>query len=92
VAFTSDVSSEGGKVEVNFDTGAAVTVIPLEYGTGNEVVSEAKYRTASGDAIKDAGPCTLKGRLRNGTDTELTGRLAPVHRILASGTEVCKTC
>ena len=91
VASTSDVSSEGGKVEVNFDTGAAVTVIPLEYGTGNEVGSETKYRTASGDAIKDAGPCTVKGRLRNGTDTELTGRLAPVHRILASGTEVCKT-
>ena len=75
---------------MNFDRGAAVTVIPMSYAKGNEVGSEAKFRTASGAAIQDAGPCVLKGTLRNGQQAQLKGRLAPVHRILASGTEICK--
>ena len=87
---TSGASPGGGKVEVNFDTGAAVTVIPLKYGSGEEIGTETMFRTASGDAIRDAGPCVLSGKLRNGTNAELRGRLAPVHRVLASGTEVCK--
>lgn len=88
---TSGASPGGGtKIEVNFDTGAAVTVIPLQYGTGKEIGTDTKFRTASGDAIKDAGPCVLSGKLRNGTQAHLKGRLAPVHRILASGAEICK--
>ena len=59
-------SPGGGKIEVNLDTGAAVTVIPLQYGDGTEVGSETKFRTASGAAIQDAGPCVLTGTLRNG--------------------------
>ena len=69
---------------------AAVTVIPLRYGSGNEVGTETTFRTASGDAIRYAGRCILSGKLRTGTRAELRGRLAPVHRVLASETEVCK--
>ena len=87
---TSGASPGGGRVEVNFDTGPAVTVIPLRYGSGNEVGTETTFRTASGDAIRDAGRCILSGKLRTGTRAELRGRLAPVHRVLASETEVCK--
>ena len=77
---TSRDSPGGGKVEVNFDTRAAVRVIPLKYGSGTEVGTETTFRTASGDAIQDACPCVLAGKLRNGTKAELRRQLAPVHR------------
>ena len=97
---TNAVSASGGRgsqrgrerVEVNFDSGAAVTVVPLKFGNGNEKPrEEMKFKTASGENIADHGPIKLKGTTSTGNNATLHGRLADVHRVLGSASDICRT-
>ena len=60
------------RVEVNFDSGAAMTVVPLKYGSGSEKPREdMKFKTASGQNISDYGPIRLKGTTSSGNNATL---------------------
>jgi hypothetical protein len=79
-------------VVVNFDTGAAVSTVPLKefgkYAFGEK--QSTRYKTASGELLSDHGQVQLYGSDANYTDKSLNARVTDVHRILASGSEVCK--
>ncbi|CAE7344151.1 unnamed protein product [Symbiodinium natans] len=92
---TVDAASLGASpgvasVEVNFDTGAAVTVLPEKYVTQPKD-NGVRYKTASGEALKDQGKAEVTGTLSGGRGATITGRGAGVHRILLSGAQACKT-
>ena len=70
-------------VVVNFDTGAAVST------SGGEP-HNTRYKTASGELFEDHGQVRLYGSDQNYTDKTMNARVTDVHRILASGSEVCK--
>ncbi|OLP76781.1 hypothetical protein AK812_SmicGene43238 [Symbiodinium microadriaticum] len=100
LATTNAVSASGGRehgpqdqrVEVNFDSGAAVTVVPMKYGRGTEKPrEEMKFKTASGQNIPDYGPIRLKGTTSSGNSATLCGRLADVHRVLGSASDICRS-
>ena len=97
---TNAVSASGGRehgpqdqrVEVNFDSGAAVTVVPMKYGRGTEKPrEEMKFKTVSGQNIPDYGPIRLKGTTSSGNSATLCGRLADVHRVLGSASDICRS-
>ena len=79
-------------VVVNFDTGAAVSTVPLkefgEYAFGEP--QSTRYKTASGELLSDHGQVRLYGSDANYTDKSLNARVTDVRRILASGSEVCR--
>ena len=79
-------------VVVNFDTGAAVSTVPLKefgrYAFGEK--QSTRYKTASGELLSDHGQVQLYGSDANYTDKSLNVRVTDVHCILASGSEVCK--
>ena len=77
-------------VEVNFDTGAAVTVLPEKYVTQPKD-NGVRYKTASGEALRDQGKAEVTGILPGGRGATITGRGAGVHRVLLSGAQACKT-
>ena len=77
-------------IEVNFDTGAAVTVLPERYVTQPRD-NGVRYKTASGEALKDQGKAEVTGILPGGRGATITGRGAGVHRVLLSGAQACKT-
>lgn len=49
-----------------------------------------RYKTASGEVLEDHGKVQLFGSDVNYTDKTMTARVTDVHRILASGSEVCR--
>jgi hypothetical protein len=49
-----------------------------------------KYKTASGELLEDPGQVKLYGTDQDYVDKSMTARITDVHRILASGSEVCK--
>ena len=73
-------------VEVNFDTGAAVTVLPEKYVTQPKD-NGVRYKTASGEALRDQGKAEVTGILPGGRGATITGRGAGVHRVLLSGAQ-----
>ena len=87
------VGSNGYKhVVVNFDTGAAVSTVPRKE-FGMHAVGEpqnTRYKTASGELLEDHGKIKLYGSDENYTNKTMNARITDVHRILASGVEVCK--
>jgi hypothetical protein len=89
---TASGSRAGGLngVEVNFDTGAAVTVLPAGVGDPTGPANGVTYRTASGEILKDEGHATLRGTTKTGHEMNLTGRTTGVKRALASGAAVCQ--
>ena len=100
LATTNAVSASGGRergsqdqrVEVNFDSGAAVTVVPTKYGRGTQKPrEEMKFKTASGQNIPDYGPIRLKGTTSSGNSAALCCRLADVHRVLGSASDICRS-
>ena len=79
-------------VVVNFDTGAAVSTVPRKE-FGQHAVGEpqnTRYKTASGELLEDHGKIKLYGSDENYTNKTMNARITDVHRILASGVEVCK--
>ena len=87
------VGSDGYRhVVVNFDTGAAVSTVPRKE-FGQHAVGEpqnTRYKTASGELLEDHGKIKLYGSDENYTNKTMNARITDVHRILASGVEVCK--
>ena len=79
-------------VVVNFDTGAAVSTVPRkefeQYAHGEPQTT--KYKTASGELLEDHGQVKLYGTDQDYVDKTMTARVTDVHRILASGSEVCR--
>ena len=80
---------------VNFDTGAAVTAVPLSLERsgllkGDSNPSDTSYRTASGELLGDRGGVVVEGYDNHGFGRSVEGRLIDVHRMLASGTAVSK--
>lgn len=80
---------------VNFDTGAAVTAVPLELQrsgllSGDGRPNSSSYKTASGELLEDGGGTVVRGFDNNGVGKSVEGRLIDVHRMLASGTAVSK--
>ena len=82
------------KLEVNLDTGAAVTAIPLslaqEYGL-SEPPNETKYKTANGDELVDEGGVKLSAQDSHYNRLAIDGRVTDVHRVLLSGQSAAKT-
>ena len=83
------------KVTVNFDTGAAVTAVPMKLVQEGLVVndktpSSTTYKTASGELLPDEGGTMVRGFDNNGRGRSIQGRLVDVHRMLVSGTAVTK--
>ena len=81
------------KVTVNFDTGAAISAIPVavaQAATRKTAASEKCYRTASGEVIEDQGGALVQGYDAAGVGRKIEGRITDVHRMLASGAAVGK--
>ena len=83
------------KVTVNFDTGAAVTAVPMKLARDGLVVSDktsssTTYKTASGELLPDEGGTLVKGYDNEGRGRSVQGRLVNVHRMLVSGAAVTK--
>ena len=81
------------KVSVNFDTGAAISAIPVGVAKAGKMVEEASkkcYRTASGEIIEDQGGVVVRGYDKLGVGRCIQGRVTNVHRMLASGSAVAK--
>ena len=81
------------KVTVNFDTGAAISAIPVavaQAATRKTAASEKCYRTASGEVIEDQGGAPVQGYDAAGVGRKIEGRVTDVHRMLASGAAVGK--
>ena len=58
-------------IEVNFDTGAAVTVLPERYVTQPRD-NGVRYKTASGEALRDQGKAEVTGTLPGGRGATIT--------------------
>ena len=77
-----------------FDAGAAVSTVPRKdfegYISGEPRTT--KYKTASGELLEnhDHGQVKLYGTDQDYEDKSMTARVTDVHKILASGSEVCK--
>ena len=83
------------KVTVNFDTGAAVTAVPLKLAeqglvVGDEITNATTYKTASGELLEDGGGTLVKGYDNDGRGRSIQGRLVNVHRMLVSGVAVTR--
>ena len=82
------------RLTVNFDTGAAITAIPvgLQSGLGlrADTASARSYKTASGELLSDEGGTLLKGYDDAGEGRSISGRLVNVHRVLMSGSAAGK--
>ena len=96
-AYQVDDWSKGkwSKVTVNFDTGAAVTAVPMKLARDGLVVSDktsssTTYKTASGELLPDEGGTLVKGYDNEGRGRSVQGRLVNVHRMLVSGAAVTK--
>ena len=91
-AVDSDQSiDDDGWLRFTYDTGAAVTAFPSDFGLGTRTpASDATYKTASGEIIEDAGGLKLEGRAEGGRAIRLTGRLADVHKVLVAASAVHK--
>ena len=77
-------------VNMNLDTGAAVSTCPLNFGPDG-AGDERFYRTASGEWIPDCGAWQFQGYDENGLLASLNGRLIGVHEVLCSAAEIaCK--
>ena len=77
-------------LKMNFDTGSAGTVFPLEEKGGEQLPGEdgPTYKTATGELI-DSGPgYRVQGESEWGQNLSVKGRRAPVHKPLLSGGEV----
>ena len=89
---SSLVEREQTCVTVNFDTGAAISTVPndqfskLAFGEPKSTC----YRTASGELLEDRGQVKLYGVDGDYHQKVMNARVTDVHRILASGSEVCK--
>ena len=80
-------------MELNIDTGAAITAIPVEAAQGYPC-SESNglsYRTANGESIADQGCVKLKGMDARGNVLPIEGRVTEVHRALLAGSDVAKS-
>ena len=79
---------------VNFDTGAAITAIPVSLKDGlklpGDKANTRSYKTASGELLSDEGGTLLKGYDDAGEGRSISGRLVNVHRVLMSGSAAGK--
>lgn len=83
------------KVEVNLDTGAAVTAVPIELakrlGEVKHDSNGTSYKTANGDQIEDEGGVELRGKDNYYNDLNIEGRVTDVHRVLLSGAQAAQS-
>lgn len=83
------------KIEVNLDTGAAVTAIPLELadklGSERTDSNGTSYRTANGEEIQDEGGMTLGVQDNGYNAVKFQGRVTDVHRMLLSGSQAAQS-
>ena len=80
-------------MSVNFDTGAAISAIPVGVAKAGKIVEEASekcYRTASAEIIEDQGGVVVRSYDKLGIGRSIQGRVTSVHRMLASGSAVAK--
>ena len=71
---------------MNYDTGAAVTAFPRGFGSG-AIGNGQNYRTATGEFTPDYGGLRITGTSENEASRRITGRLADVHKTLASASK-----
>jgi hypothetical protein len=76
----------GNRLEINVDTGAAVTAFPLNLVKNHMigVPSSRSYKTASGELVADQGGFRMSGSIPGGGSRTLNGRAVDVHRPLLS--------
>ena len=84
------------KVSVTFDTGAALSVLPVRYKDEKlvkQIIDEktgTNYRAASHTAVQDQGKCEPVVYTEAGTKRIMKYRLADVRKPLAAGTAIMK--
>ncbi len=81
---------EWKKVKINLDTGAAITAIPRNFAESYPLSEKntTRYRTASAEEICDEGGRFVLGSDAHGNKLAINGRVANVHKVLASGVKV----
>ena len=82
----------GGRawLRINYDTGAAATALPLEFGDGLALRQVGEFKVASGDAIPNYGRVRFQSRDEAGLSRKLTGNVAQVHKPLGSAAEISR--
>ena len=76
-------------LRVNFDSGSAKTVFPMtaNYGEKGDP-GGLSFRTATGEVVDDSGSLYVKGTDEGEKKLGLHGYLAPVHKPLASASQL----
>ncbi|CAK0904033.1 unnamed protein product, partial [Prorocentrum cordatum] len=77
-------------LRINYDTGAATTAFPLEFGDGLNLQQKGEFRVASGDVIPDFGRVRVPGIDEHGNQRGISGAVTAVHKPLGSAAEVSK--
>ena len=83
-------ADDGEWIRINYDTGAAVTAFPLEFGDGLNLHKRGEFKVASGDSIPDYGRVRIPGQDEFGNNRGISGAVTSVHKPLCSATEVAK--
>ena len=78
--------------EMNIDTGAAVTAVPLDFAKDypRSESNGASYKAANAESIHDEGSISLSGYDKAGNEIPLECRVANIHRPLLAGSDVAK--
>ena len=83
-----------GWLKVNFDSGTARTVFPMEADYGEKLGKKVSmaggltFKTATGEIVPDGGAIYVKGKNESSEDLGLNGFRAPVHKPLASAEQM----
>ena len=78
---------------INLDSGAAVTVFPENmFEEDNLTGTKSFYKTANGERVQDKGAAVLTGQAETGQDLRISGRIASVHKVLASAAKLTQQC
>ncbi|CAL1142408.1 unnamed protein product, partial [Cladocopium goreaui] len=80
------------RAELNIDTGAAITAVPLDFAKDypRSESNGASYKAANAEPIEDQGSVKLVGYDESGNKIPIDCRVADVHRPLLSGSEIAK--
>ncbi|CAL1134675.1 unnamed protein product [Cladocopium goreaui] len=80
------------RAELNIDTGAAITAVPLDFAKDypRSESNGASYKAANAEPVEDQGSVKLVGYDESGNKIPIDCRVADVHRPLLSGSEIAK--
>lgn len=82
--------SDESWLRINFDTGAAVTALPMSFKSEKHRGDDDRrpFKTASGEALEDHGRSSIVGEDENGAARRISGHVTNVHKVLLSASGV----